>query len=124
MWWRRSPRMEEGTGKRDAVAPVQGAVLKPLDLNSVVEGLPAKERARIARSQLPNRTRRERFRLLITVLLLVGIIADGFAALYLVEVTGDVSWDTAKDWLALAVAPLVAASAVAATFWFPSRESD
>lgn len=54
----------------------------------------------------------------------VGIIAEAGAALYVAQVAKIASWDTVKDWLILALAPLVAAATVAVTYWFPSKEGD
>jgi hypothetical protein len=68
--------------------------------------------------------RRERFRRTFTLVLVIGIIVDGLIALYFTEVSKSLSWTHMKDWLTLALGPLIAAATAATSFWFPSREAD
>ena len=127
---------EEGTGPKDKSAPVAGAKRVPVDdstLKAVLDRLPESELMKVAEKLLEGRPqqiaaarqkKRERIRWWFTVLLFLGIFADGGAALYVVEWANSASWETVKDWLILAAAPLVPAATVAATFWFPSKEAE
>lgn len=131
---REVPGGDEGTGRKDATAPVAGAALSPeIDFQALYERLPEKKRARFANRMLASQPeqiaaarhkRRERIRAWLTFLVLVGIIGEAAAAFYVASVTKTASWDEVKDWLTLSLAPLVAAASVAAAFWFPSREGE
>ena len=125
----------EGTGARDAVAPVQGAVeQRKIDFNAVYEGLPNKDRSKFAEQLLQgertpeqlwalHKQRRDTIRLWLTIILVASVVAEAGVAVYLAQ-ANQISWDHLKDWLTLSVAPLAAAMGVAATFWFPSKETD
>jgi hypothetical protein len=122
-------------GPNDASAPVEGAtVVSDADLYlAIYAELPDKHKAKFAANFQKNqpeqiaaarKKRREQIRFRLTLLVVVGILADAAAALIVVVWTKSASWDTVKDWLAYALAPLVAAATVAYGFWFPSKEAD
>jgi hypothetical protein len=117
---------DEGARAGDAAAPVQGAQLRRADLPAILGALPKKDRAKIASDYLagPAKFRRETIRVLLTFVIVLGIVADGGVALYLAQFAKSISWDTVKDWLTLAVAPLAAAAGVAFAFWFPSKAAE
>lgn len=127
---------EDAPRPNDKTAPIAGAALTDVDERSfieILERLPPRKRASYATfiekgkpSQLAasKQKRRDRFRMAFSILLVLGIVGEALIALYITEVSKTQSWDTMKDWLVLALAPLIAAAAVAAAFWFPSKEVD
>lgn len=128
------PADAEGTGALDAAAPVAGAELRAeIDMMAIYQGLPDKEKARFADQLLAaqpaqvaaaQRKRTQLIRASLTALLFGAIVAEAGVALYVVNVAETETWDTVKDWLALSLAPLTAAAAVTAAFWFPTSGSD
>jgi hypothetical protein len=128
------PAQEDGTGARDREAPIEGGQLHPataddVDWGSLIKSLPKKERAKaVKRLQSADPklrgVRRDRVRFWLTIILLIAIIGESVTALYLVEGSDTLSWDTAKDWLLLSLVPLTTAATIAVAFWFPTKESD
>jgi hypothetical protein len=59
-----------------------------------------------------------------TALVILAVVAQAFVAIYVSVIDKDVSWNTAKDWLAYSVVPLTGLVAAAAVYWFPSRSDD
>lgn len=127
----KDPPHEDGDGARDREAPVAGARLEVL-----YDGLPLNNRAKFAKreqkfakrqqrvSPEARKARRDSIRLGLTALLFAAIVGEFLLALYLTEISKALSWSTVKDWLALSEAPLTAMAALAAAFWWPTRESD
>ena len=121
----------EGTGSNDDVAPVQDAASeRDIDLTKVFDKLPEKDRAKFASELIKTqpamlaaaqRTRRDRIRTTLTIIVVLGVIGEALLALYLTQENG-ISWDHMKDWLTLAVAPLAALLGGIGAFWFPSKE--
>lgn len=121
----------EGKGANDGVAPVKdAAVAREIDLMTVFDGLPERDRARFGKELIKIRPevliaaqkrRRDRIRLWLTVIVLASVIGEALVAMYLTQRNG-ISWDHMKDWLTLAVAPLAALLGAVGAFWFPSKE--
>lgn len=100
-----------------------------LTMEVIYAGLPEEERARFADKYLAaqpeqlvagQQRRTQQIRAVLTLLLFVAIVAEAGVAAYVVNVAETASWDTVKDWLSLSLAPLTAAAAIAAAFWFPT----
>jgi hypothetical protein len=120
----------DGTGPKDATSPVAGWKMEAeVDLMAILyNGLPKSKRARFAERFLETpeqiaaaqKRRTQRIRAGFTVLLFVFMAVEAGAAIYIASIAETESWDTVKDWLTLSLAPLAAAGAVAAAFWFPT----
>jgi hypothetical protein len=119
----------------EGTVPIIGPSIRRGDIDGMrlFEQLPDAEKAKFAKRwqqtqpghlEAERRKRRERIRLWITVLVFAGIVVTAGFAIYAGVIAKTRSWNEIKDWLSLAVAPLVAAATVASMFWFPSREAD
>jgi hypothetical protein len=105
------------------------AVQRSIDLMTIYEGLPENERARaaeriIALSDEAQKNRRERVRRTLAYLLFGAIVAEALIAFYVAEVAKSASWDEVKDWLTLSLVPLTTAAGIAASFLYPSKETE
>lgn len=121
----------EGSGAKDRVAPVEGGQLRGgVDINRLLDQVPAGERGALAErlidsaSKTDSRRRRDRIRLWITIIVFAAIVLEAGAGVYIAAIAKSASWNDVKDWMTIALAPLVAAATVASSFWFPSREAD
>jgi hypothetical protein len=111
---------------------IEGGHLKPVNTLEILGALPESEKLKFAQAVIDvtpegqkaaSKKRRDRFRIALTVIVVIGIIAEAFVALYLTQIKGSISWSTMKDWLTLAIAPLAAIVGGMVAFWFPSKES-
>jgi hypothetical protein len=133
---REIPPEPEGSGARDATAPVVGSKLREpseTDVLKLIDQLSDREKAKFIKRwqedqpghvEAAHRTRRERMRATFTALVILAVVAQAFVAIYVSVIDKDVSWNTAKDWLAYSVVPLTGLVAAAAVYWFPSRSDD
>lgn len=115
-------------GAKDSVAPVQGAKLRSADVGELLSQMSKKERQKAAKRLVDahpdlRKVRRERVRVLITVILVAAVFIDGAVALGL-AIANTISWEELKDWLTLALVPLTPGVAVALAFWFPTKETE
>jgi hypothetical protein len=121
----------EGSGAKDWTAPVEGGQLRgDVDINRLLDHVPAAETAALAerliesKSKTDSRSRRDRIRICITIVVFGAIVLEAGAGVYIAAIAKSASWNDVKDWMTISLAPLVAAATVASSFWFPSREAD
>lgn len=118
----------EGTGAKDASAPVKGVQVKPVSVPELLDGMSEKQRKKWSKALISStpdfrKVRRDRVRAWLTGALIAVVFLDGGVALGL-AIADAISWDELKDWLTLALVPLTPAVAVAIAFWFPTKETE
>jgi hypothetical protein len=129
---RQVPVDPEGSRPKDKTAPVSGAELRTLDEEVVVQLIQGmsnrKKAAAFKRRQKTQpgyvRARRDRFRVVFTIVAFAAILIEAGVAVYITEIAKTSSWDHVKDWLIIVMAPFIAFATLAGAFWYPTKETE